>query len=264
MGKKRARDVSDEQIVAAYRRLRSQYKVAKELGIGATTVARVLYSRGVELTGLAEFRKNITRFKGQESDIRRQYEAGATYDQLRELFGECSDYALKGAIQRAGGVLRENPAKRLQDGELEKIKSLHESGLGQMAISVQIGRSQSFVSRVMRNHNIKPHDARHENHPMWKGGRTIDSHGYARLWVPPADPLKCMALSDGYVLEHRYVMAKHLGRPLERYETIHHINGKRDDNRLENLQLRHGKHGKGVCLRCRCCGSTDIEKVELD
>jgi hypothetical protein len=99
---------------------------------------------------------------------------------------------------------------------------------------------------------------------MWKGGRVIDSNGYVRLWVPQKDPLKCMSLNDGYVLEHRYVMAKHLGRPLERHETVHHINGNREDNRLENLQLRHGKHGKGVRLRCRCCGSTDIEKIELD
>lgn len=38
----------------------------------------------------------------------------------------------------------------------------------------------------------------------------------------------------------------------------------KSDNRLENLQLRQGKHGKGVCLRCADCGSINLESMEID
>jgi hypothetical protein len=69
--------------------------------------------------------------------------------------------------------------------------------------------------------------------------------------------------SNGQILEHRLVMQRALGRPLERNETIHHINGDKADNRLENLQLRVGRHGKGVAHRCLDCGSTNIEAVSL-
>lgn len=45
------------------------------------------------------------------------------------------------------------------------------------------------------------------------------------------------------VPQHRFIMERHLGRRLEAYEDVHHINGVKSDNRLENLQvIGHGEH----------------------
>ena len=57
--------------------------------------------------------------------------------------------------------------------------------------------------------------------------------------------------SDGSVTyrpEHDVIMEKALGRSLHRHETVHHRNLDRSDNRLENLQLKIGQHGKGTPL----------------
>ena len=88
--------------------------------------------------------------------------------------------------------------------------------------------------------------------------------GYALVYVPTEDPFACMRPeSHRYVLEHRLVMARHLGRPLERHETVHHINGDKLDNRIENLQLRRNHHGNGQTHRCLDCGSHNIESIPL-
>lgn len=75
----------------------------------------------------------------------------------------------------------------------------------------------------------------------WKGGKPRTSSGYVHVRVP--DHL--YADGKGYILEHRLVMEEHLGRYLEPEETVHHKNGIRDDNCIENLELWTSRHPAG-------------------
>jgi len=79
---------------------------------------------------------------------------------------------------------------------------------------------------------------RGEKNPRWKGGRTKSADGYI-LVKQPNHPHA--SKRDRRVLEHRLVVEAHLGRYLEPWEVVHHINGIKDDNRLENLELLPGQ-----------------------
>ncbi len=71
-------------------------------------------------------------------------------------------------------------------------------------------------------------------HPCWKGGRKTTPYGYVFVYVGYDHP---SANYQGCIQEHRLVMEQHLGRRLKRSEVVHHINGIRNDNRIENLRL---------------------------
>jgi hypothetical protein len=107
-------------------------------------------------------------------------------------------------------------------------------------------------------------DRQRENHPGWKGGgRRKSAEGYVRTLIYQEHPFygemgRYHSKISRDVLEHRLVMAEHLGRPLRDDETVHHKNGVKDDNRLENLELRNGRHGRGAAMCCGDCGSRNL------
>jgi len=70
-----------------------------------------------------------------------------------------------------------------------------------------------------------------EKHPQWKGGR-FKQGGYWYVYSPEHPNAK-----KNYVAEHRLVMEKFLGRYLKPYEIVHHLDGDRENNNIDNLAI---------------------------
>jgi len=83
-------------------------------------------------------------------------------------------------------------------------------------------RAVGYNTRFKKGKNIGA------DNPNYKGGKNIAKNGYVRILIPG---------TGSYKLEHRLIMEKYLGRMLKRTEQIHHKNGIKTDNRLDNLEI---------------------------
>lgn len=134
-------------------------------------------------------------------------------------------------------------AKSHQQRYLEAVVRVEKCACG-CGDDVEVYRHQTFPSYLKRRrrpgfftrgHNVKfDREARlaastwpsGERARAYKGGRRVRVDGYVDVLTP-----------GGYKLEHRVVMSEAIGREVLRDEAVHHLNGVRSDNRIENLKI---------------------------
>lgn len=108
-------------------------------------------------------------------------------------------------------------------------------------VAYRLKRKSAIVGKCLScslKGKIQP---RGEQSHGWKGGRRRSRDGYIVITIFPDNFFYSMGSTRGVngrqVLEHRLVMAKSIGRCLQNWEVVHHKNGVKDDNRIENLEL---------------------------
>lgn len=121
------------------------------------------------------------------------------------------------------------------------VASMFHAGHTAKEIAAAIGCSVTPVRKTLTKLDLRrpakprPGVGSGAGNPMWRGGRRMRRDGYVELWTP-----------EGVQLEHRVVMEKHLGRALEASEIVHHRDGNKSNNAIENLELmtqrEHARH----------------------
>ncbi len=256
----------DDLLVKKYMENHSAYQTGKQLGVSHKYVYRLLHSRGVSVPGWSDEKPHRRAIPAEiEPKVLEDHANGMTFKAMCLKYG-CGDWALRYLVKRSGSKRRSHGGqeRKFSSSDLFDMQRLIADGWTQTAIAAKFGSTVISVNRALRSVGVvSKNKASGENHGSWKGGISVTQGGYLQVLVPIDHPMASMRTSIGYVLQHRLVMAEKMGRPLGRYETVHHINGIITDNRIENLQLRQGKHGKGVVMKCACCGSTDIVTTKI-
>lgn len=115
----------------------------------------------------------------------------------------------------------------------QKIIKAYKIGHSTLDLGKQFNCSGSTICFILKRNKVK---RRTYSEAGNKGARYIDPNGYVS--ITPKDCDKWLNNNSKHtMLEHRFVMARYLNRPLTRYETVHHKNGNRQDNRIQNLEL---------------------------
>lgn len=255
--------VEQDEATDLYSQGWSVKRLARRYRVRDTAISALLRERSIDVGfgGAAHPRFRTIEECKEVSDL---YAQGASYRELAERF-DCTAPTIGKAIARAGIDPRKGRPAFWTDERIRTLIAMHESGVTQKLIARALGTSADAVSNQLRVVGALPPRVRPTGpeNGRWKGGRYATKQGYIFVYPSVKDLNYCTPMSNGYVQEHRLVMGRALGRKLTPKETVHHINGDRADNRLENLQLRQGNHGKGVRMTCHDCGSHNVGPTEL-
>jgi transposase len=244
-----------------YMELGSAVKAAEFFGVGAyyvrDAVIRIGGNRKEYAQNGAKMRRGVPLDK--EAEIVTKYRGGATYSGLAKEY-DISESSIRECIERSGFLQkRRGPTLKVDEEMADAIHRLFKKNCTVDLISGLLGVGRNTVRKSLRNSGVEYIGRRK------KSQRYVQKSGYALVLLDEKERqiFSSMCNAYGYVLEHRHVVAKSIGRSLEDHETVHHKDGDKLNNKIENLQLMSGRHGKGVALRCRCCGSIDIQAEEI-
>lgn len=118
------------------------------------------------------------------------------------------------------------------DCDRKEFLDLWIQGNTAIELAVAYGVSTSPIKRILKEMGLKrPANRRTgmavgNKNPAWKGGRRIRVDGYVVIWT-----------KNGERLEHQVVMETALGRYLRDGEVVHHKDGDKQNNKIENLEL---------------------------
>jgi hypothetical protein len=235
-------------------------EIAEIYKCGAQTVIRLLKKHG--------YWDETLRYKtqttlDQQRKMADRYRAGESLNALAKDYG-CTAGNIRWLLLKQNVEIRPLGRAPIPIETLNWIKEQREAGVSHQKIADALGFTENHIMVTCRKMGLAadPRMSGSEHH-AWKGGRHIDGNGYAQVWIAFDDPMYSMATGLGYVPEHRLVMARSIGRPLTKTETVHHIDGDKLHNDIENLQLRQGNHGKGSVMQCLDCGSHNLGHVSI-
>lgn len=257
MSRRRPNDIEIKQNIYndfVFNKLKAE-DLTKKYNYSLTTIYKTLRDLGVSFDSY-----NSKFSRDDELVIKSLYDNGFQHKYIRMLFNNnITNSTIRRIVRKYDGDIKERGNKiYVNDENIDKIREMIEQGVTQEEIAVNLNLPRHKITDIATSFKfVRKIFAKNKKRNLSRKDM------YTKISLDKDDPYFCMTGKTGYVHEHRYVMAKHLNRPLKTREQVHHKNGNRRDNRLENLQLRLLPHGPGHCCKCLDCGSLNVSYVEI-
>lgn len=250
------------QLVAEYTAGASYNQLAAKYGGTDTTIRNAVCRAGVTSRASSETRTLQRRWQpDSEDEVIQLYRDGWSVRDLAYHWGVRTTVVSE-LLSRLNEPLHRGAHPRFKSiKECVAVADAYATGLSAKELAKQFDCSAPTAINAIKRAGSAINSTGHPRE--LKEGRYLAPGGYVYVIGCEEDYKYCAITVDRYLLEHRLVMGRALGRKLTPKETVHHINGKKRDNRLENLQLRQGNHGAGIVMRCNACGSHDVIAVKL-
>lgn len=137
-----------------------------------------------------------------------------------------------------------------------------ECGCGE---EISLLRVDGKSKRFQYGHSLRVNEQKGDKNPNWNGGQTITKLGYSMTLAPNHPFVNKMR----YVMTHRLIMEKHLGRYLDPKEVVHHIDGNKLNNDISNLELltsqnHHCQIHSTIDMSNRTCSICNSKEISID
>ncbi len=177
-------------------------------------------------------------------ELRRAYiTEGRTLKEMCSYIGVKSEITARKILNNRGISTDANARKKnaamhnMSDAEFKDfLESEYKSGKTMCQIGKQLNVTASCVRKYLVKYGINRRGKSElvgALNSHWKGGRRKTDNGY----ITVSCPTRPNCHKDGTLYEHQIVMEEYIGRYLKKGEVVHHINGDKTDNRIENLML---------------------------
>ena len=261
-----------DELISAYKNGTALSEIAKEYGVSYFGIRKIFKQWGVD-TSLGIKPKDATALYKYKNEITELYNnIGISVRQISIKYSVSYKTVRKTLMQwgihRAGRVsknslLRDKEwlRRKYVDDQLSIKEIATLADASHWATSSALVHSGIRLRTVSEGMEIARTRASGPNARNWKGGTKKTKAGYVYQYCPEHP----MATQDGYVFRHRLLMEQHLGRYLTPQEIVHHRDGVKGHDVIENLELSsdRGTHTREHFERSHITEKTEAENKTL-